>query len=265
VKPARIAKSLRVKPTRADLERGEELRRAVWQSPEDRGALAVYADWLLEHGDATRAEYMQLALLDAPTGAQEKRQETLRKKHRGEWLGPARPFVYTWEESEDSPGFVAKVQCGVAKLAAGLEHIRALGPRLTVQVNPVTTARDRAALAKLSLGKLYGLALYESDLSWVSDRLLTAIAPKLHGLRRLELFFMTNQLSLETFRALLPELTIDELVIDSYFESCDPYIDALLASPLAKQLHVIELHQPNDPALTKRVQAAWGEQLLEFL
>jgi hypothetical protein len=79
-------------------------------------------------------------------------------KHRGAWLGAARPFIYTWEDSDDSPGFIARAQCSFAKLTAGFAHIRALGPRLIVSATEPRTKRETVAVATLPLGTLYGLA-----------------------------------------------------------------------------------------------------------
>ena len=75
-----------------------EMLEAIWKNPDDRDLLAVYADWLGSSGQTSRAEYMQLALLDNPTAAQERRIKVLRAKDRGKWLGKARSSVWTWEE-----------------------------------------------------------------------------------------------------------------------------------------------------------------------
>ena len=67
----------------------------VWQSPEDPARLQVYADWLLEHGDAARDEFMQLSVaffssLSSPPPAQAKRRKALRNKHRRDEHSPHR-------------------------------------------------------------------------------------------------------------------------------------------------------------------------------
>lgn len=238
---------------------GDELLAQIWRTPEDRDLLRVYADWMLEHGDQTRARYMQLALLDDPTPVQEKQRVALRKKHRGAWLGAARPFVYTWQDSEDTPGFVDEVKCAVTKLAAGFEPLRQLGPRLLVSVNPVTTARDRALLASLPLGELYGLGLFESDLSWVSDRLIDAILPRLAGLRELALFVSPDCFSVACWRRLLDALTtIDELRFSCFGDDA-PYLEVLVerARP---HLRFVTVPDPGG-ALRDRLRAAFGDGL----
>lgn len=222
------------------------LRAKIWKSPEDREALSVYADWLLQHGDATRGEYMQLSLLKKRTPAQTKRRDALLKKHRGSWLGEARAFVYTWEESETSPGFVAKVKCGTKKLVAGFEKIRALGPRLVVEVNPAISTSDRAALAKLPLGTLYGLTLMDADAFWLKDRTVRQLLPALKGLTALELAVwdedQRGSFSIDTWRAVLDAVpTLEEIDFTAESSMSDSYIETLLAHPTAPRLRALTL------------------------
>jgi hypothetical protein len=49
--------------------------------------LAVFADWLAEQGQTTRAEYVQLSLRPQLTPAQRRRRDALLSTHRGAWLG----------------------------------------------------------------------------------------------------------------------------------------------------------------------------------
>jgi uncharacterized protein (TIGR02996 family) len=164
---------------------GEALRRAVWSDPQDRDALRVYADWLMEQG-STRGEYIQLRCLDSPTHEQERAAERLLKKDRGKWLGEARPFVLSWWDSKNPPGFVSHVFCQPAKLVDGFEHIVKLGPRLVVNVISMRPHRreTEAALARLPLGELWGLAFSAND---VDEDTLVTLAPAMKGLRWLDL------------------------------------------------------------------------------
>jgi uncharacterized protein (TIGR02996 family) len=165
-----------------------QLLTEIWQRPTDRQLLSVYADWLATHGETTRAEYVQLSLLDRRTAAQDRRRSALCKRYRGTWLGAARPFVHTWEDSDETPGFVSQARCSMARLAAGFELVRALGPRLVVSVSEPKAKREVTALAAHPLGSLYGLALWESDAQWITDELLATLAPSLRGLRSLILY-----------------------------------------------------------------------------
>jgi uncharacterized protein (TIGR02996 family) len=182
-----------------------ELLEAIWKNPRDRAALSVYADWLIEHGDATRGEYIQLSLIDGPSTAQSKRRTALKNRHRGAWLGAARKFVWTWEESEETPGFVAKAQCSMPKLAAGLENVRMLGPRLVINASEPKAKREIVALAKRPLGTLWGLSFVENDAMWITDEALAILAPSLDGLRALALH--SEVATMRGWNALLPHLS----------------------------------------------------------
>jgi uncharacterized protein (TIGR02996 family) len=245
----------------------EALRAKIWQDPEDRDALMVYADWLLQNGDATRGEYMQLSLLSKPTAAQTKRRDALRKKHRGAWLGAARPFVYTWEESETSPGFLAAVKCSTDKLAAGFEHIRALGPRLVVEINATAKTRDRATLASLPLGTLYGLSLADADVFWLKDRTVRQLLPAFAGLRALKLCVYDDDsrgsFTVDTWRAVLDALpTLEEIDFMAESSTGDGYIEALLAHPLAPRLRTLAFGHSQH--LERKIRKACPKAKLTF-
>ena len=52
---------------------------------------------------------------------------------------------------------------------------------LVVSVTAPKAKREVAALARLPLGTLYGLAMYEADAQWITDDLMTTLAPALDG------------------------------------------------------------------------------------
>lgn len=173
-------------PKGVALEQGAKLREAIWKAPSDKQALRVYADWLAEQGATTQAEYMQLRLLDLPSDEQLVRAERLRDKHRGQWLGAARPFVRSWTDSGEIPGFVDRVWCEAQKLIPGFEHVLTLGPRLTISVTSMRTKRrdTEQKLAALPLGKAHGLDFRANDMD---DTSLTTLAPALQGVKHLVL------------------------------------------------------------------------------
>ncbi len=228
----------------------------IWKSPTDRELLGVYADWLAEHGDPTRAEYIQLSLLGKPTPAQRKRREALLNRHRGAWLGEARKFVWTWQESEESPGFVARVQCSMPKLTAGFEHVRALGPRLFVSVSEPKARREVAALAELPLGTLYGMCLFENDAQWITDDLLETIAPRLDGLRALVLHPGEARSSDRGWRAMLPHLDAVEFLDLAMGENPEAWLDEMLASRMPRTLKQLVLPGWLDRALRRRIESS---------
>jgi uncharacterized protein (TIGR02996 family) len=78
---------------------GKALENAIFANPDDLGAHAAYADWLIEQGDP-RGEFIQvqLALEDEKKPAKErkvleKRERELLKKHQHEWLGELAPYL----------------------------------------------------------------------------------------------------------------------------------------------------------------------------
>lgn len=67
------------------------LRDAVWADPDDHQAITVWADYLVDHGDA-RGELSQLNLNDDGSDEQRARRTEIIKQHRVAWFGRARPF-----------------------------------------------------------------------------------------------------------------------------------------------------------------------------
>ena len=175
-----------IAPEGADADRGEKLRSAIWKNPADRDALRVYADWLIEQGAQTQGEYIQLSLLDSPTDEQSKKANTLREKHRGQWLGAARPFVRSWSDDHDTPGFVSRAWCEAPKFIEGFEALLKLGPRLTISVTSMRQKRrdTEKRMAALQLGRVYALDLGSNA---IDDTTLETLAPAMQGLTSLRL------------------------------------------------------------------------------
>lgn len=218
---------------------GAALLAEIWERPDDHHVLGVYADHLASTGEATRAEYIQLSLLGTRTPAQDKRRAALAKQHRGAWLGSARPFVYTWELSEQTPGFVARAQCAMPKLVAGFELVRALGPRLVVEPSAPKAKREVAALAKLPLGTLYGLALHDNDAQWVTSETLATLGPSLRGLRSLSIWISANQHpSHAGWRELVAQLdTLEHLALE--VDDPEDWLPALPDAKIARTLRTL--------------------------
>ncbi len=231
-----------------------EMLEAIWKNPDDRTLLAVYADWLGSTGETTRSEYMQLRLLDAMTQAQQQRMTALRVRHRGAWLGKARPFVWTWEEDWNVPGFIARAQCSMGKLIKGFELVRALGPRLVVHVTEPSARQEVAAFAKQPLGTLYGLGLRENDADWVTDALLTTLAPSMRGLRALEVIAGEARATEAGWNALLPHLEgLEHLVLNPGWDP-EAWFAALLDSSVLRSLRSISVPSWVDKTTQTRLE-----------
>jgi uncharacterized protein (TIGR02996 family) len=82
---------------------GDALLQAIRDAPEDDGPRLVYADWLEEHGDLSRAEFIHIQCGLACPRVPGRRRERLRAReqellavHREEWLGKLRTSPLPW-------------------------------------------------------------------------------------------------------------------------------------------------------------------------
>jgi hypothetical protein len=159
-----------------------------WQDPDDTALLRVWADSLLERGEL-RGEYIQLCSIENPSEQQRKRRATLETKSNGKLVGPARPFLREWSFGPN--GLVDRARCEADKLAAGLDHIASLNPRLSLNVTSLRKP-PIAALAKLSLERIYHVSFAYGVIgsqggSNIADPGLIALAPALRRVRHLSL------------------------------------------------------------------------------
>jgi uncharacterized protein (TIGR02996 family) len=75
----------------------------VLDNPEEDTPRLIYADWLDDHGQAERADFIRLQLRlarlapdDPARPALEAQQRRLRKKHERHWVGPLRAHLHGW-------------------------------------------------------------------------------------------------------------------------------------------------------------------------
>ncbi len=90
----------------------DALFRAILDNPDDDTVRLIYADWLDDHDDADRAEFIrvQIALTDTagPRRADlHARERELRGAHEDEWTAPLRRLVSGWDFRR---GFVDEVR-----------------------------------------------------------------------------------------------------------------------------------------------------------
>jgi uncharacterized protein (TIGR02996 family) len=91
-----------------DMDQEQALLHAVCDEPDDDAPRLVYADWLEEHGQPERAEFIrvQIELADLPASNRrhkiEARERSLLEEHGEEWFAPLQPFVFT--DYSDEPG-----------------------------------------------------------------------------------------------------------------------------------------------------------------
>jgi len=135
------------------------LEKAIFANPDDLGAHAAYADWLIEQGDP-RGEFIQvqLALEDPKKPAKErkelqKREKALLKKHEREWLGDLASHLL--DSGDEDEWHELRAQA--------IEHKFARGWLDQVQIPKLTVNASRA-LAKLPMAQLMSrLAIIETE------------------------------------------------------------------------------------------------------
>jgi len=239
-------------------DRDDELLAAIWLDPDDRSLLRVYADWLMEHG-SLRGEYMQLLLLTHPTSLQLARAAGLRTKHRGKWLGSARPFVASWTDSETIPGFIDRLHCTAANLIAGFQDLVRLGPRLEISVTAMRIGKRKleAKLAALPLGKVYALNFFNNELD---DTSISTLAPALTGLRRLSLDGNDVTASgIATLGAAVDSL--EDLTVDAIDDATDGIAEVIVGARGFRSLQRLTINPniggslPSSPALCDALRA----------
>jgi uncharacterized protein (TIGR02996 family) len=81
----------------------DAFQQAILESPDDDTPRLVYADYLDEHGNPDRAEFIRAQVALASVPPDDPRREQLQDRerkllavHREEWLGPLRPLLSGW-------------------------------------------------------------------------------------------------------------------------------------------------------------------------
>jgi uncharacterized protein (TIGR02996 family) len=91
----------------------DELLQAIIDNPDDDAFRLVFADWLLDHGERERAEFIrvQIELAKLPNTDErrpvlQERETELLLRNEGEWVKPIRHCVVSWTFDR---GFIAHV------------------------------------------------------------------------------------------------------------------------------------------------------------
>jgi uncharacterized protein (TIGR02996 family) len=138
------------------------LLNAILDAPDDEAARLVFSDWLEEHGDADRAEFIRVQCELARGVGDEARRESLRLRerelllaHEREWLGPLVAAVY---RAVFVRGFVERVTVHAQRL----KKAAALFPTAPIRHLVLLGMEDMAVLRKLpQLRRLTTLDLRE--------------------------------------------------------------------------------------------------------
>ncbi|HYT90183.1 MAG TPA: TIGR02996 domain-containing protein, partial [Gemmataceae bacterium] len=132
----------------------DSLLAAICAPPADDGARLAYSDWLEEHGDAERAEFIrvQCALARLPKRASQaadlrRRQRVLLAANRAEWLGPLKGVAKSLDFQR---GFVDCARLSAAELFQHAEALFRHAPLSCLSVREIK-AEHTAPLAALPL------------------------------------------------------------------------------------------------------------------
>lgn len=115
---------------------------AICAHPSDDTARLVYADWLAEHGQEDRGEFIRVQIefeRTPPTTEDDERRrkvllnrrDALLKKHKAEWLAPFMPFV---KETAFARGFVQSLDVPANTFLQNAEKWFALTPLTRVRI-----------------------------------------------------------------------------------------------------------------------------------
>ena len=195
--------------------------RSILDAPDDDAPRLVYADWLDEHGEADRAEFIRLQIRaahagpgDPEAGALRQRAEDLRRAHHVEWLNHLPQFEGVhWESFER--GFISAVRFDHPDLffehaadvfaaapvqvvqfhqayhthatrLAGVRDLRRVRTLDFLDGNKVANIGVEALMGSRHLANLTGLILGRNSLGSAGVRSI-AMSGYVRGLRRLRL------------------------------------------------------------------------------
>jgi len=189
----------------------EAFIQAMREAPNDDAPRLIYADWLEEHGQADRAEFIRVQCrLARGTGTASEqaglraRAEGLLREHWNEWVGPLRALVGPWRDrygerwlgEEYHPeglhrfrrGFVDALTLDAANFLRNVTPLKRLVPLRELRLWGAGRCADRlagepylASLSVLSFTDYYDAPLTASDAAALAD------SPYLHGLSALYL------------------------------------------------------------------------------
>jgi uncharacterized protein (TIGR02996 family) len=172
-----------------------DLHRAVLAAPDDDAPRLVFADWLDEHGEPDRAEFIRLQCATdrlPPTSRRwqsfNDRAERLLREWRADWAAPTLQRVV---RADFRRGFVDGVSLTIDQFLSGADDLLALEPIRLWDFREIAFFHRSPPLTSLALhpafDRVRGLAVGE----FAADEMVTALAasPYLNGLRTLSISY----------------------------------------------------------------------------
>jgi uncharacterized protein (TIGR02996 family) len=189
---------------------------AILDNPDDDHLRLVYADWLDDHGDSARAEFIrvQIALADAQGATRadlHAREQWLRSAFENEWTAPLHRLVSRWDFRR---GFVDEVRVEARAFADRADELFRLAPLQRVALYwradpPHERARFVSVLTACPhLRRLHTLDLSDGYLGSVG---VQALAVCEHFTRLTNLNLSGNRIGPSGARALTDAPFLDQL------------------------------------------------------
>lgn len=179
---------------------------AILEHPDDDTPRLIFADWLEEHGDADRAEFIRLqcalAGKDLPSDRRaewDRRQQQLLEQHEKEWVRPIRRLIRGWKFHR---GFIDEVIVSNDQFLDAAERIVRAAPiqNLKIQYDRHAVANPIAALAETEhLCRMRSLDLSGNRLE---SRHLSALVVSEYLMRLTDLNLSHNRIGDSGIRAL---------------------------------------------------------------
>ncbi len=188
---------------------------AILECPDDDAPRLIFADWLDEHGDADRAEFIRiqcaLAGNDLPEQRRadfDRRQQLLLDRCGKEWARPLRRLVRSWSFHR---GFIDGIVVWNDRFLDAAKRIFRRAPirHLKIQYDPQGIAKPIAALAEIEqLNLLHALDLSGNRLD---SRHVRALIVSDHLTRLTELDLSHNRIGDSGMRALAESPVLSRL------------------------------------------------------
>jgi uncharacterized protein (TIGR02996 family) len=225
----------------------DALLQAILDDPDDDAPRLVYADWLEEHGDAERGEFIRAQLRFADPALKGPRRWSLRARihalflrHEAAWAGPVPALVLAYEFRR---GFIEFVEMQAVDFPSHAELLFRSTPLRHLKPvhlpDALTALADCPALARLATLDL--TSNYSGD--WLGFRALAVLlaSPHLAGLRGLLLENNSIGVAGAELLAGCPHLTgLSTLTLD-YNHIGDAGLRALCSGPWLTSLTVLSL------------------------
>jgi uncharacterized protein (TIGR02996 family) len=167
----------------------DALLRAVLADPDDDAPRLIYADWLDEHGDCDRAEFIRVQIALAHAATDDPRSPPLRQRerellsaHRARWAAPLDGVALSWTFRR---GFVDEVEVAAPVFLSRGERLFDVAPVRTVKLVRVGLSGPRLAACP-ALAHVANLDLSGAHL-WISHLALLLTSSHLNRLESLSL------------------------------------------------------------------------------